>query len=93
MATDPEALTQLSRLSGEVISRAAAAAEVQRVLESRLGTLCDGLVAEAAASDDVFDRESGVEFVTARLDELAKWLSADQRTRLLEAARGKIEAW
>ncbi len=93
MATDPEALTQLSRLVGESISSSATPAEVQRVLEQRLDVLVDGIVAEAAASDDVFDRDSGLEFVTARLDDLAKWLSESQRARLLEAARGKINAW
>jgi hypothetical protein len=93
MATDPEALAQLSRLAGEAISPAASTAEVQRVLEARLQALTDGIVAEAAASDDVFDRESALEFVTARLDDLAKWLSESQRTRLLEAARGKIDLW
>lgn len=93
MATDPEALTQLTRLIGESISPGATPAEVQRVLEGRLDRLTDGLVAEAAASDDVFDRESALEFVASRVDELAKWLGETQRTRLLEALRGKIEAW
>ena len=93
MATDPEALAQLSRLAGETISPAATTAEVQRVLETRLQALTEGILAEAAASDDVFDRESALEFVTARLDDLAKWLSESQRTRLLEAARGKIDLW
>lgn len=93
MATDPEALTQLSRLVGESISPAATPAEVQRMLEARLDILTDGIVAEAAASDDVLDRESALEFVSARLDDLAKWLSEGQRTRLLASARGKIDTW
>ena len=93
MATDPESLTQLSRLVGESISSAATPAEVQRVLEGRLDVLTDGILTEAAASDDVFDRDSGIEFVTARLDDLAKWLNDSQRVRLLEAARGKIDTW
>ena len=93
MATDPEALTQLSRLVGESISPSAAPAEVQRVLEEHLDTLRDGIVAEAAASDDVFDRESALEFATARVDDLAKWLSDSQRTRLLNGLRGKIDTW
>ena len=93
MATDPEALTQLARLSGVRLSPAAAPAEVQRDLEGRLDALTDGIALEAAASDDVFDRESALDFVTARLDELAKWLSAAQRARLLEGLRGKIDEW
>lgn len=93
MATDPEALTQLSRLVGESISPTATPAEVQRVLEQRLDSLTDGIVAEAASSDDVFDRQSAIEFVTARVDDLAKWLSDAQRARLLDAAQGKIDTW
>jgi len=93
MATDPEALTQLSRLVGESISPTATPAEVQRVLEQRLDSLTDGIVAEAASSDDVFDRQSALEFVTARVEDLAKWLTEAQRTRLLDAAQGKIDTW
>ncbi len=93
MANDPEALTQLSRLIGGSIASSATAAEVQAVLEQRLALLADGLLAEAIASDDVFDRESGLEFIAARLDELAKWMSQSQRSRLLEATRVTIESW
>jgi hypothetical protein len=93
MATDPEALTQLTRLIGEPLSPNATPVEVQRALEQRLGRLTDGILAEATASDDVFDRESALDFVTARVDDLTKWLSESQRARLLEALRGKIEAW
>jgi hypothetical protein len=93
MATDPEALTQLSRLIGEAISPGATPAEVQRVLDERLDSLTDGIVAEATASDDVFDRESALDFAVARVDDLAKWLSTDQRARLLEALQGKIDTW
>jgi hypothetical protein len=93
MATDPEALTQLARLIGEPLAANAAPAEVQRAVEGRFGALTDGIVAEAAASDDVFDRESGLEFAAARVDDLSKWLSEAQRARLLAALRGKIDTW
>jgi hypothetical protein len=93
MATDPETLTQLSRLVGEPISPTATPAEVQHALEDRLDTLTDGIVAEAAASDDVFDRESALDFVTARLQDLSKWLTDAQQARLLESLRGKIDTW
>jgi hypothetical protein len=93
MATDPEALTQLSRLVGESISPDATPTEVQRVLDQHLDRLKDGIVAEAAASDDVFDHDSAVEFVTLRVDDLAKWLSEAQRARLLDGLRGKIDTW
>jgi hypothetical protein len=93
MATDPEALTQLSRLVGEAISPSATPAEVQRALDHHLDRLRDGIIEEAAASDDVFDRQSALDFVTARLDDLAKWLSDDQRARLITGLQSKIEAW
>jgi hypothetical protein len=93
MATDPEALAQLSRLIGEPLSPTATQADVQRVIENRVEALRDGILAEAAASDDVLDEASALEFVEARLDDLAKWLSEAQKIRLLESIRGKIEAW
>ena len=93
MASDPETLTQLSRLVGESISPAATPAEVQRTLEDRLDTLAEGILAEAAASDDVFDRASALDFVSARLEDLSKWLTDAQRARLTDSLRGKIEAW
>jgi hypothetical protein len=93
MATDPEALAQLSRLVGEALPAAAPEAEVQAAVEGRFQRLIDGLVAEAAASDDVYDRDSGLEFVEARLTDLQGWLTEQQTTRLRDAVRGKIEAW
>jgi hypothetical protein len=93
MATNPEALTQLSRLLGEVLPAAASAADVQSVIERRLEPLVEGLVAEAASSDDVFDRDSAFEFVDSRLADLAAWLTPELATRLRGAVRGKIEAW
>jgi hypothetical protein len=93
MATDPEVLVQLSRLAGESFSPAATPAEVQRALEPRLDALTEGIAAEAAASDDVFDRESALEFVAARVDDLTTWLTPAQKARLLESLQGKIDAW
>ena len=93
MATDPEALTQLSRLLGEALSASVSSEQVQRAVESRFDHLVDGLVTEAAASDDVFDRESAFEFIDARLLDLSSWLRSDQASRLRSAVHGKIEAW
>jgi hypothetical protein len=93
MATDPEALAQLSRLLGEALPAAAPEADVQAAVESRFQRLVDGLVAEAAASDDVYDRDSAFEFVEARLPDLRGWLSEQQATRLRDAVRGRIERW
>jgi hypothetical protein len=71
------------------VSRSDAAAAIER----RFERLVDGLVAEAAASDDVYDRDSAFEFVDARLQDLLLFLSEDQSSRLRDAVRGKIEAW
>jgi hypothetical protein len=93
MATDPEALAQLSRLLGDALPPAAPESEVQAAVEGRFQRLIDGLVAEAAASDDVYDRDSAYEFVEARLTDLEGWLTEQQTTRLRDAVRRKIEAW
>jgi len=93
MASDPEALTQLSRLLGEILFPVASRDQVGAAIERSFERLVDGLVAEAATSDDVFDRESAFEFVEARLADLAAWLNGEQASRLRNAVRGKIEAW
>jgi hypothetical protein len=93
MATSPEALTQLARLLGEPLATGASLEDVRDAIDRRFDFLVDGLVAEAAASDDVYDRESAFEFLNLRIGDLHGWLSDEQRTRLLAALRGKIEAW
>ncbi len=93
MATDPEALTQLSRLLGEQLSPATTSLEVQHAVERRFEVLVSGLIAEAAASDDVLNRESAMAFLEARLLDLRTWLTDDQRSRLRDELRGRIESW
>jgi hypothetical protein len=93
MATDPEALSQLSRLLGEALPPPASRADVHAAIERRFQRLADGLLAEAAASDDVIDRDSAFEFLDARLADLKSWLSPAQASRLRASVRGKIEAW
>jgi hypothetical protein len=93
MAEDPEALTQLSRLLEDERLRGAKAPEVQDAVERDFQRLVDGMVAEAAASDDVMDRETALTFVDTRLDFLASLLSNEQRSRLRRAVRARIEAW
>jgi hypothetical protein len=93
MATDLEALAQLSRLLGETLEAGVSRSDAAAAIERRFERLVDGLVAEAAASDDVYDRDSAFEFVDARLQDLLLFLSEDQSSRLRDAVRGKIEAW
>jgi len=93
MAEDPEALAQIARLLGDRSLRSAGAEEVRRTATDRLPMLVDGLLAEAAASDDVVDRESALAFVADRLQFLSPLISEDQRTQVWDALLAKIESW
>ena len=93
MAIDPEAQAQLARLLADESLRAASRDEFARAIDAHFEQLVGGIVAEAAASDDVFDTDSGLEFAAKRVDNLSSVLTAGQQSRLLTAVRGKIEAW
>jgi hypothetical protein len=93
MTSDPEALAQLARLLGLDTSRLADGELVCTAIDQGLEPLTAGLLAEAAASDDVSDRDSALDFVNRRLDYLGALLDDEQRSRLWQALRGKIEAW
>jgi hypothetical protein len=66
---------------------------IEAAIEAHFERLVDGLTAEAAASDDVFDRDSAIDFADARLRDFSPWLSSEHTSRLRDAVRGKIEAW
>jgi hypothetical protein len=93
MATDREAITQLARLLGDESLRLASTDASTDQVERGFERLVDGLLAEAVASDDVIDRESAMEFINDRLRFFGPLLTDDQRSRLEEALREKIEAW
>ena len=93
MASDPEAQAQLARLLADESLRSASASDLARAIDAGFNRLVDGIVAEATASDDVFDNESGLEFAAKRVDNLSSALTNGQQARLREALRGKIEAW
>jgi len=93
MAIDPEAQAQLARLLADESLRVAQESDRARAIDDGFERLIDGVVAEAAASDDVFDRDSGLEFAIRRVENLSSVLSDEQQARLLEGVRGKIEAW
>jgi hypothetical protein len=93
MAQDPEALAQLARLLGDERLRAARDAALDAAVDAHFDALVNGLVAEAAASDDVIDHASAVEFLDARIEYLASLLNDAQRSRLSQAVQAKIEAW
>ena len=93
MAIDPEAQAQLARLLADESLRVASEEAVSAAIDTHFERLVDGIVAEAVASDDVFDRDSGMEFVHKRVEYLSNALNNEQQARLLEGVRGKIEAW
>ena len=90
---DPEALAQLSRLLAEVDLRGASAVEAQAAVQRHLQRLADGLIAEAAASDDVFSRDSALEFLEARLSFFAALIADSDTNQLRQVLREKVEAW
>jgi len=93
MTERSEALVQLSRLVGDDSLRFASLEEARTVLRRESSRLLDGLVDEAAQSDDVFDRDSAFAYIEQRLHALAEFVDDDLRRELSEAARHRIENW
>jgi hypothetical protein len=93
MATHPEALAQIARLLGDESLRSAGLEAVCEAIEQGFERLSQGILAEAAASDDVNDRESAYDFVEHRLEFLDPLLDGRQISRLRDDLRGKIDAW
>ena len=93
MASDPEALAQIARLLGNDALRTSTESEVRIAVAANVERLAEGLATEAAASDDVTDRASAVDFLRDRLNFLNGLLDDDTRTRLWHAIQDKIEAW
>jgi hypothetical protein len=93
VASNPEALAQLARLLGNNALRTSTEIEVRAAASADIERLADGLVAEAAASDDVTDAETAREFLTARLKFLKGSLDDPTGARLWQLVQDKIEAW
>ena len=93
MATDPETQAQLARLLRDESLRHAAPDRLRMAASQHFDLLVQGLVAEAAASDDVFDRESAVSFIRLRIAALSGVILEPEASRLFEAVQEKIEAW
>jgi hypothetical protein len=93
VATDPEALAQLARLLGNHALRTSSNDEVRKAVSSGIERLAEGLVAEAAASDDVTDGASATAFVESRMSFFKELLDATATTRLKQAVQDKIDAW
>jgi hypothetical protein len=93
VASDPEALAQIARLLGNNALRTSTETEVRAAVSAGIERLADGLAAEAAASDDVTDRESALVFLRDRLNFLNGLLDDDTGSRLWQAIQDKIETW
>ncbi len=93
MSSGPEAMVQLARLLGQPRMREATPSDMHAAIDAHFSALVQGVVAEASASDDVFDRESALAFVTARVAFLAPLLRDDQRSRLLESLSSQVATW
>jgi hypothetical protein len=93
MSSDPEATVQLARLLGQPRLREATPDDMHTAVDAHFQTLVAGIVAEASASDDVFDRESALAFVVARVEFLSPLLRNDQRLQLLESLSSQVAAW
>ncbi len=89
----PEALAQLARLVGEGSLRSAEPEVAASAVDARFDRVVDGLLAEAAASDDVTDRQTALEFLDDRLASFAAVLDAGLRARLREALAERIALW
>ena len=97
-----ETLTQLARLIGidlyiERFGSPQTAEptdeELAVLIDDRLGEIADGLIAEAAASDDVLDAGSAEDYLDDRLRTLAGFLSEGQQTSLRAAFAAGTKDW
>ena len=93
MAELPEALSQMARLLGEAGLRGAPSETVEDIVERRFEALAAGLISEAAASDDVVDRQSAMAYLEDRLAFLGELLTDEQRTRLRVVLREGVADW
>ena len=93
MAENPEALAQLARLLGESGRHSVTSQELRTAADQKFDALTDGLLDEAAASDDVTDRDSALSFLEKRLQFFEGLLSREQIDRLSDALRDRVEKW
>jgi hypothetical protein len=93
VSSRPEVLVQLARLLSDQELREADDAAIQEVVNKKFWSLVEGLMAEAAVSDDVSDRESAELYLDSRVDFLAGVLTEEQRSLLRETLRRGVETW
>jgi hypothetical protein len=89
----PEVLAQLARLLTDEGLREAEDAAVQAAVNQKFWSLVEGLLGEAAVSDDVNDRASAEAYLESRVEFLSDALTEDQRTLLHETLMRGVESW
>ncbi len=93
MSERAEALAQLARLLGDESLRTATAEAALAAARRTSLRLAQGIVAEAAASDDVSDAESALAYAEMRLDYLALLIDKPLTDQLRVEIRHEIEKW
>ena len=97
-----EALTQLARLVGLDLfierfgspqTTEAEDEELAALIDGRLAEIARGLIAEAAASDDVLDAASAEEYLEDRLRTLADFFSDELQASLRVAFAESTKDW
>ena len=97
-----EALTQLARLVGLDLfierfgspqTTEAGDEELAALIDGRLAEIARGLIAEAAASDDVLDAASAEEYLEDRLRTLANFFSEELQASLRVAFAEGTKDW
>jgi hypothetical protein len=62
-------------------------------VDEHIEAIARALVGEAAASDDITDRDGALDFLDDRLDTLGDLLTLEQGSRVRDAFREKTKAW
>ena len=97
-----ETLTQLARLIGSDLfferfgspqTADPADEELAALIDDRAGVIAKGLIAEAAASDDVLNAASAQEYLEDRLRTLADFISQEQLESLRAAFIQGTKDW
>jgi hypothetical protein len=97
-----ERLVQLARLSGidAFVERFGSpqsaqpdAGELRAFVDEHVVALADGLVSEAAASDDITGQESAASYLDYRLATLGDLLTQDQSERVQEVFADRTARW
>jgi hypothetical protein len=89
----PEVLAQLARLLSDEELRSAENDAVHAAVDKKFWSLVEGLLGEAAVSDDVSDRASAEAYLESRVEFLGEVLGAEQRSLLRETLIRGVSSW